>query len=175
MRKPPRKKDEPIISRRILMRVLFSATVIVAGTLFIYYFALSDEHMSRRDQTMVRIFPTVTHSAVIMELIYRYAQTFSCFVFLDLVSAVQNRGLGCGITQNRMLLITVAVSFISQLGLVYVPFMQAIFQTEALPMDDLLLLFALAASSFVLHESRRRYERSLNQSETYATAMEELA
>ena len=42
-------------------------------------------------------------------------------------------------------------------------------------MDDLLLLFALAASSFVLHESRRRYERSLNQSETYATAMEELA
>ena len=71
MRKPPRKKDEPIISRRILMRVLFSATVIVAGTLFIYYFALSDDHnMSRRDQTMVRIFPTVTYSAVIIELIY---------------------------------------------------------------------------------------------------------
>jgi Ca2+-transporting ATPase len=124
---------------------------------------------------MVRIFPTVTYSAVIIELIYRYGQTFSCFVFLDLVSAVQNRGLGCGITQNRMLLITVGASFMSQLGLVYVPFMQAIFQTEALPMDDLLLLFALAASSFVLHESRRRYERSLNQSETYASAMEELA
>lgn len=54
MRKPPRKKDEPIISRRILSRVAFSASVIVVGTLFIYYFALSDDHrMSRRDQTMV--------------------------------------------------------------------------------------------------------------------------
>jgi Ca2+-transporting ATPase len=53
MRKPPRKKDEPIIDRRIRFRVLFSATIIVAGTLFIYYFALSDDHMSRRDQTMV--------------------------------------------------------------------------------------------------------------------------
>jgi Ca2+-transporting ATPase len=74
-----------------------------------------------------------------------------------------------------MLLITVAVSFLSQLGLVYVPFMQAIFQTEALPMDDLLLLFALAASSFTLHEARRRYERSVSQSETYVSAMEELA
>ena len=53
MRKPPRKKDEPIIDRRIRFRVLFSAAIIVVGTLFIYYFALSDDHMSRRDQTMV--------------------------------------------------------------------------------------------------------------------------
>jgi Ca2+-transporting ATPase len=53
MRKPPRKKDEPIIDRRIRFRVLFSATIIVVGTLFIYYFALSDDQMSRRDQTMV--------------------------------------------------------------------------------------------------------------------------
>jgi Ca2+-transporting ATPase len=110
-----------------------------------------------------------------MLLLYPSAQTFSCFVFLDLVSAVQNRGLGCGLTQNRMLLITVAISFLSQLGLVYVPFMQAVFQTEALPIQDLFLLFTLAASSFALHESRRRYERALNQSATYATAMEELA
>lgn len=154
MRKPPRKKDEPIISRRILSRVAFSASVIVVGTLFIYYFALSDDHrMSRRDQTM----------------------TFSCFVFLDLVSAIQNRGLGCGLTQNRMLIATVAISFLSQLGLIYLPFMQAIFQTEALPLDDLFLLFALAGSSFVLHEGRRRYERALNQSETYASVTEELA
>ena len=54
MRKPPRRKDEPIISRRLLYRVLFSASIIVTGTLFIYSYALSDDHMSRREQTMVR-------------------------------------------------------------------------------------------------------------------------
>jgi Ca2+-transporting ATPase len=55
MRKPPRRKDDLIINTRIRLRVLFSATVIVVGTLFIYYFALSDDNdMSRRDQTMVR-------------------------------------------------------------------------------------------------------------------------
>ena len=32
-----------------------------------------------------------------------------------------------------------AISFLSQLGLIYIPLMQAIFQTEALPLDDLLL------------------------------------
>jgi Ca2+-transporting ATPase len=74
-----------------------------------------------------------------------------------------------------MLIATVAISFLSQLGLIYIPFMQAIFQTEALPLDDLFLLFALGCSSFLLHESRRRYERALNQNETYASVMEELA
>lgn len=56
MRKPPRKKNEPVITQRLLCRVLFSATIIVVGTLFIYKFALSDDHMSRREQTMVRLY-----------------------------------------------------------------------------------------------------------------------
>jgi Ca2+-transporting ATPase len=96
-------------------------------------------------------------------------------VFLDLVSAVQNRGLGCGITQNRMLLGTVSVSFVSQLALVYVPMLQAVFQTQALPMADLLTLLVLAAGSFVLHEGRRRYERALERSGTWASVAEEMA
>ena len=55
MRKPPRKKNEPVITRRFLYRVLFSASTIVLGTLFIYYIALvGDEEVSRREQTMVR-------------------------------------------------------------------------------------------------------------------------
>lgn len=102
------------------------------------------------------------------------SQTFTCFVFLDLVSALQNRGLGCGLTQNRMLLTTVSISFLSQLALVYVPFMQAIFQTEALMMNDLVLLLALAASSAALHEARRRYERASMAGETYVSVMEEM-
>jgi hypothetical protein len=52
MRKPPRKKAEPIITWRIRVRVVFSASIVVIGTLFVYYFALSNDQMiSRRDQT----------------------------------------------------------------------------------------------------------------------------
>ncbi|KAJ7198236.1 Ca-transporting ATPase [Mycena rebaudengoi] len=146
MRRPPRKKDAPIITRRLLYRVLFSASIIVIGTLFVYIFALEDEKMSRREQTM----------------------TFTCFVFLDLVSAVQNRGIGCGLLQNKMLVTTVSISALSQLCLVYVPFMQAIFQTAALDLGDLAVILALACVSFALHEGRRRYERQLNQDLTWA-------
>jgi len=56
MRRPPRKKNAPIITKRLLCRVLFSASIIVIGTLFIYVFALKDKDMSRREQTMVSFF-----------------------------------------------------------------------------------------------------------------------
>ncbi|KIJ05295.1 hypothetical protein PAXINDRAFT_159089, partial [Paxillus involutus ATCC 200175] len=153
MRRPPRKKNEPIITKQLLYRVLFSAAMIVLGTLCVYYIALGDDHVSRREQTM----------------------TFTCFVLLDLVSAVQNRGLGCGLFQNKMLVLTVSVSFVVQLALVYVPFMQAIFQTEALSSRDMITLLILTVISFVLHEGRRRFERSMDADTTYSAVMEELA
>ena len=55
-----------------------------------------------------------------------------------------------------------AISSMPQLGLIYILFMQTIFLTEALTLDDLLLLFQLAGSSFEQHEGRRRYEHVLN-------------
>lgn len=74
-----------------------------------------------------------------------------------------------------MLITTVSISAITQLALVYVPVMQAIFQTAALPMRDLSILLGLAGMSFVLHELRRRYERKLNAEETWVGAVEGLA
>lgn len=55
MRKPPRKKNEDLITRRVIGRIVFSATVIVFATLFVYATALSDSMMSHRDQTMVSV------------------------------------------------------------------------------------------------------------------------
>ena len=74
-----------------------------------------------------------------------------------------------------MLLTTVSISFISQLILIYVPLMQAVFQTEALEVRDLVLLLTLAGMSFALHEGRRRYERGVSARETFASVVEEMA
>lgn len=72
-----------------------------------------------------------------------------------------------------MLLTTVSISFLTQLALIYVPFMQAIFQTAALDVGDLTTLLLLAGLSFTLHEGRRKYERSLNANVTYTSVMQE--
>jgi Ca2+-transporting ATPase len=54
MKRPPRKKNEQILSSRLMMRIGFSAAMIVLGTLFVYVYEMGDG-ITRRDQTMVRI------------------------------------------------------------------------------------------------------------------------
>ncbi|KAM0793681.1 hypothetical protein ACM66B_001109 [Microbotryomycetes sp. NB124-2] len=140
MQRPPRPKTAPILSRRLLGRVGFSAIVIILGVLFILARELSDGSTSARDQSM----------------------TFTSFVFLDLVSALQNRGLNVpllGTQANKMLLTTISISFFAQLSLVYMPFLQSVFHTASLSSRDLGLLLFLAGCSFSLHEARRRWER----------------
>lgn len=89
-------------------------------------------------------------------------QTFTTFVFLDLASAIQNRGLGCSFFANRMLFLTCGISFVAQLALIYVPFMQGVFQTKALGIRDFLTVLGWGLASLTLHEGRRLYERKLN-------------
>jgi len=74
-----------------------------------------------------------------------------------------------------MLVTTVSISFLTQLALVYVGFMQTIFQTEALHIRDLGVLLALAAVSMTLHEVRRWYERKRETEEVYVSVMDEIA
>lgn len=90
-------------------------------------------------------------------------QTFTGFVFLDLVSAIQNRGLNCGIADNGMLLLTCSISFTAQLLMIYFPPLQTVFQTEGLSFRDLSVLLLLAGASAAAHTFRRQYERKLAQ------------
>ncbi|KAG8728940.1 High affinity Ca2+/Mn2+ P-type ATPase-like protein [Ceratobasidium sp. 423] len=121
MKRPPRQKDEPIITVQIIGCVLFTACIIMLRTLFIYAHELSDRSISRRDQTI----------------------TFTCFVFLDLASALQNRGANCGFLQNRMRITTVLISFLTQLGGIRIPLFQSIFQAEALAIHNLSMILCL--------------------------------
>ncbi|KAJ8509298.1 hypothetical protein ONZ45_g8513 [Pleurotus djamor] len=62
MRRPPRQKDAPVITKRLLYRVLFSASMIVIGTMFVYIYSLADDDdMSRREQTMVSTLQILAH------------------------------------------------------------------------------------------------------------------
>ena len=80
-----------------------------------------------------------------------------------------------------MLALSVSISLTTQLSFIYVPFLQRIFQTEALGLGDISLILILAGkcsrwrfeqnseltndlsgASFAAHEARRTYERKLN-------------
>jgi len=174
MKRPPRPKNAPIITQRLMFRVIFSASMIILGVLFVLARELGDGSDLARDQTMVRDALDSTPSRVLeLEADEHTSQTFTSFVFLDLASALQNRGLNVPLLQgniNKMLLLAVSVSFLVQLSLVYLPFLQSVFQTQALSMRDLTVLLLLGGCSMSIHEWRRRWERRTAQEEAWSSA-----
>ena len=74
-----------------------------------------------------------------------------------------------------MLITTVSISFITQIALIYVGFMQKIFHTAPLGSGDLGIIVGLAMMSFWLHEGRRWYERRLDRDEVWVGSVGELA
>lgn len=137
MSKPPRKRNDKILTRAVIRRVLQSAAVIIVGTLYIFVREMQDGIITARDTTM----------------------TFTCFVFFDMFNALLCRHssklvFDVGFS-NRMFNFAVAGSLIGQLCAIYVPFFQSIFQTEALTLGDLLGLLCITSIVFLVEEGRK--------------------
>ncbi len=141
MNRPPRTRSARVLTRPLIQRVLTSATIIMLGTLMIYIREMSTDHsITARDTTM----------------------TFTCFVFFDMFNALTCRSEGksllrgeLSLTGNHMFNLAVGGSLLGQMAVVYVPFLQRIFQTEGLAGWDLLVLVALTSTVFWVDELRK--------------------
>lgn len=140
IRQPPRRVRDTIITKSLLIYILLSVLIIVSGTLWVFWRELSDNKITPRDTTM----------------------TFTCFVFFDMFNALSCRSQTKSIFQigfftNRMFMIAVGGSLIGQLLVIYFPPLQAVFQTEALHINDFIFLIGLTSSVFVVSESRKLF------------------
>ncbi|KAK3838504.1 MAG: PMR1-type calcium-transporting P-type ATPase [Linnemannia elongata] len=138
MKKPPRARDAAILTPLLLRRVLTSAMIIVAGTMFVYIHEMTDGAVTARDTTM----------------------TFTTFVFFDMFNALACRSekksvFSIGFTTNKMFNFSVMGSIIGQFLVIYMPFFQTVFQTEALTFTDLLGITLLTSSVFWAEEARK--------------------
>lgn len=77
MRRPPRGTHNPIITSEVLKRVFVSATIIVAGTLYMFWHEMTEEMVTSRDTTL----------------------TFTTFVMFDMFNALSCRSADKPISQ----------------------------------------------------------------------------
>lgn len=142
MNKPPRSRLDKILTSTLIRRVVRSAAVIVMGTIFCYVREMKDNEITARDTTM----------------------TFTCFVFFDMFNALACRHHSKSIFElglnNKMFNFAVGCSVLGQLGVIYIPFLQSIFQTEALSLNDLLFLLCIGSTVFILDEIFKYRKRS---------------
>lgn len=135
MQRPARRVGDPIITGNLVLRVVSSALLIVAGTMLVFMSEMSDQVVTRRDTTM----------------------TFTCFVLFDMFNALSCRSetksvFEIGLFANRTFLFAVGGSLAGQLLVIYFPPLQEVFQTEALSAGDLAHLLAITSSVWIVNE-----------------------
>ncbi|KAG6010670.1 hypothetical protein E4U21_005169 [Claviceps maximensis] len=141
MNRPPRRRNDAVLTKAVLTRVLISASIIMIGTMLIYrHEMMADGQVTRRDTTM----------------------TFTCFVFFDMFNALSCRSESksifrgeIGLFANNLFNWAVSLSVICQLLVIYMPWLQEVFQTEAIGLGDLFRLVVLCSSVFWADEVRK--------------------
>ena len=88
--------------------------------------------------------------------------TFTCFVLFDMFNALTCRSESksvlrgeVGVFSNKMFNFAVAASLGGQLAVIYLPWLQKVFQTEALGLFDLVGLIMVASTVFWADEGRK--------------------
>ncbi|ORY66239.1 calcium-transporting ATPase type 2C member 1 [Pseudomassariella vexata] len=157
MSRPPRSRTEPVLSRSLLLRVIQQATIIMTGTMAVYSHEMhADGVVTRRDTTM----------------------TFTCFVLFDMFNALSCRSESksvlrgeVGLFSNTLFNWAVSLSMAGQLLVIYFPWLQEVFQTEALAFWDLVRLLVLCSSVFWADELRKWYKYGRKRLGGYSQAV----
>jgi Ca2+-transporting ATPase len=139
LRAKPRKADDPIVTKALLLRAITSAALIVFVTLKVFADELEDGKISRRDTTMT--FMTFVNCDLFNAYCCRSAE--HCFYELSLFG-------------NPAFLWAVGGSIVGQLLLVYWKPLQEVFQTEALSPFDLLYIISLSSMVLLLDTLRKK-------------------
>jgi Ca2+-transporting ATPase len=138
MLRPPRKRDDNILSAPLLRRVVTSGTLILLGTMYMFVRELQDGVVTEKDTTI----------------------TFTTFVFFDLFNALVCRHNTLPIfnlkwNSNIAFLVAISFSILGQIMVIYFPPFQKIFKTVALDGSDVMFVVFLASSMVVFDTVRK--------------------
>ena len=131
MERPPLKEE--IIPRRNLIKIAVAGVVMTAGTLALYYYLLSSGTDLTKAMTMA----------------------FTVFVMYQIFNVFNCRSDG-GFS-NKFFFIAIGASFLLQLGVIYLPFLQGIFRTTALGAFEWVLILLVACTIFISDWLVERY------------------
>lgn len=114
-----------ILHRKNLIRITFAGVVMSIGTLALYYYELTSGSSVLKATTMA----------------------FTVFVMFQIFNVFNCKAKGR--VPNKTLLMAVAASFLLQVCVIYVPFLQGIFRTTAIGAMDWVLIVVVAAIIFI--------------------------
>lgn len=140
MRRPPRRTDEPILSRFVLWRVGFVSVLFCAGVFGAFTLA------QRQGASLEEARTIAVNTLVVMEIFYLFSVRF-----LNTTSLSLKAVLG-----TRPVLIAIAAVTALQFGFTYLPFMEAFFATRPLTLMQGLMVVAVGPVLLLILEIEKR-------------------
>ena len=152
MNNPPRKTDEQIIDKTIIDNIIVQAIAITVSTLGAFYISLNYLHAGESGEIQLHAAQTVAFITLILaELLRAFSARSEKYTLFEL-----------GIFTNKSLVHAFIGSFILTLLVVYLPFVQDIFNSVPLRLIDWAVIIPFAFLPFVVGEIHKLIERKLN-------------
>ncbi|ETN39159.1 uncharacterized protein HMPREF1541_05382 [Cyphellophora europaea CBS 101466] len=163
MTQPPRPRNANVLTPRLIRRVLTQAAVIMLGTFFMYIHEMGEDGQLLSTAASGLAARSDSHSVTSRVVTKRdTTMTFTTFVLFDMFNALTCRSESKSVLlgelkffSNKMFNYAVAGSLFGQLCVIYMPFLQRVFQTEAVGVWDLIRLIGLTSSVFWVDEVRK--------------------
>ncbi|MCT7668097.1 HAD-IC family P-type ATPase [Shinella kummerowiae] len=145
MRRPPRRRDAPILSRFLVWRIAFVSLVFMLGVFGIFEYALRRGYGEDGARTMV------INMLVVMEIFYLFNVRYLHRTSFSLA----------GVMGTPAVLAAIAVVVAAQLLFTFAPFMHALFGTAPIALPDGLLILAVGVITMAVLECEKAVARKV--------------
>ncbi|MEW9612431.1 HAD-IC family P-type ATPase [Shinella sp. S4-D37] len=145
MRRPPRPRAAPILSRFLVWRIAFVSLIFMLGVFGIFEYALHRGYGEDGARTMV------VNMLVVMEIFYLFNVRYLHRTSFSLVGAMGTPAV----------LAAIAVVVIAQFLFTFAPFMHDLFGTAAIALPDGLLILAVGVMTMVVLEGEKMVVQKL--------------
>lgn len=145
MRRPPRLRDEPLLSSELVWRIVFVSMLFLVGVYGIYYYAIDRGYSVDLARTLA------VNTLVVMEIFHLF---FIRNIYGTSLTWKAVRG-------TKVVWIVVIAVTGAQFAITYLPPLQAVFTTESIPFLDGLLVVAIGVALFAVIETEKQIRLAL--------------
>ncbi len=140
MRRPPRARNEPLLAGELVWHIVLVSTLFLAGVFGIYTYAIDRGYSLELARTLA------VNTLVVMEIFHLF---FIRNIYGTSLTWKAVRG-------TKAVWLTVAIVTAAQFSMTYVPALQRVFATEAVPFMDGMLIIGIGITLFALIETEKQ-------------------
>jgi len=140
MRRPPRLRGEPLLSGELVWHIVLVSILFLCGVYGIYAYAIDRGYSVELARTLA------VNTLVVMEIFHLF---FIRNIYGTSLTWKAVRG-------TKVVWMTVIAVTVAQFSVTYLPFLQTIFTTEAVPFLDGLLVIGIGVTLFVIIETEKQ-------------------